>query len=73
MSVMLDCNVVATVCDMGTNNIKDLKRLGSTRSEPFFQFQTQAFATIQGVTGRNGPDFAKHLYPKLNGFGDNGQ
>ena len=30
----------------GTNNVKAIKLLGSTRSEPFFQFQDQAIATI---------------------------
>jgi hypothetical protein len=39
-------HVVATVCDMGTNNVKAMKPLGSTRGEPFFQFQNQAIATI---------------------------
>jgi hypothetical protein len=39
-------HVVATVCDMGTNNVKAMKLLGSTGSEPFFQFQNQAIATI---------------------------
>ena len=39
-------HVVATVCDMGTNNVKAMKLLGSTRSEPFFQFQDQAIAKI---------------------------
>jgi hypothetical protein len=39
-------HIVATVCDMGTNNVKAMKLLGSTRSEPFFQFQNQAIATI---------------------------
>jgi hypothetical protein len=39
-------HVVATVCDMGTNNVKAMKLLGSTTSEPFFQFQNQAIATI---------------------------
>ena len=39
-------HVVATVCDMGTNNVKAIKLLGSTREEPFFQFQNQAIATI---------------------------
>jgi len=38
-------HVVATVCDMGTNNVNAMKLLGSTRSEPFFQFQNQAIAT----------------------------
>jgi hypothetical protein len=39
-------HVVATVCDMGTNNVKALKLLGATISKSFFQFQIQAFATI---------------------------
>jgi hypothetical protein len=39
-------HVVATVCDMGNNNVKAMKLLGSTTSEPFFQFQNQAIATI---------------------------
>jgi hypothetical protein len=30
---------------MGTNSVKAIKLLGSTRSEPFFQFQNQAIAT----------------------------
>jgi len=34
------------VCDMGANKIKAMKLLGSTRSEPFFQFQNQAIAMI---------------------------
>ena len=32
-------HVVATVPDMGTNIVKAMKLLGSTRGEPFFQFQ----------------------------------
>ena len=39
-------HVVATVCDMGTNNVKAMKLLGSPGGEPFFQFQNQAIATI---------------------------
>jgi hypothetical protein len=39
-------HVVATVYDMGTNNVKAMKLLGSTEREPFFQFQNQATATI---------------------------
>jgi hypothetical protein len=35
-------HVVATVCDMGTNNVKALKLLGSIIRKPFFQFQNQA-------------------------------
>jgi len=39
-------HVVATVCDMGTNNVKAMKLLGSTGEKPFFQFQSQEIATI---------------------------
>ena len=39
-------HVVGTACDMGTNNVKAMKLLGSTTSEPFFQFLNQAIATI---------------------------
>jgi len=39
-------HIVATVCDMGTNSVKAMKLLGSTRGEPFFQFQNQAIAII---------------------------
>jgi hypothetical protein len=39
-------HVVATVCDMGTNNVKTMKLLGSTGGQPFFQFQNQEIATI---------------------------
>jgi hypothetical protein len=39
-------HVVATVCNMGTNNVKATKLLGSSRAHPFFQFQNQATATI---------------------------
>jgi hypothetical protein len=39
-------HVVATFFDMGTNNIKAMKLLGSSTSEPFFQFRNQAIATI---------------------------
>jgi hypothetical protein len=38
--------VVATVCDMGTNNFKAMKLLGSTGGKPFFQFQNQEIAKI---------------------------
>ena len=41
-------HVVATVCDMGANNVKVMKMLGSTRRQPFFQFQNQATAKIYG-------------------------
>jgi hypothetical protein len=39
-------HVVATVCDMGTNNVKALNLLGATISKSSFQFQIQPFATI---------------------------
>jgi hypothetical protein len=39
-------HVIATVCDVGTNNVKAIKLLGSTTSELFIQFQNQAIATI---------------------------
>ena len=39
-------HVVATVCDIDTNNVKTMKLLGSTGVQPFFQFQNQAIATI---------------------------
>ena len=39
-------HVVASVCDVGTNNVKAMQLLGSIRSEPFFHFQNQANATI---------------------------
>jgi len=39
-------HVVATVCDMGTNNVKAMILFGSTRRGSFFQFQIQTIATI---------------------------
>ena len=39
-------HVVATVCDMGTNNVKAMKQFGSPEGEPYIQFQNQAIATI---------------------------
>ena len=39
-------HVVSAVCDMGTNSVKAMKLLRSTRSEPFFQFKNQASTTI---------------------------
>jgi len=39
-------HVVATVCDMGTNNVKAMRLLGSTGEKSFFQFQSQEIATI---------------------------
>jgi hypothetical protein len=38
--------VVATVCDVCTNNVKALKLLGATKRKPFFQLQNQSIATI---------------------------
>ena len=37
---------VVAVCDMGNNNVKVMKLLGSTRRQPFFQLQNKATATI---------------------------
>ena len=39
-------HVVATVCDMGTNNVRTMKLLGSTEEKPFFQFQSQEIAIM---------------------------
>jgi hypothetical protein len=39
-------HVVATVCDMGTNNVKALKLLGATRRKLSFKFENQAIETI---------------------------
>jgi len=40
-------HVFATVCDMGTNNVKAMRLLSSTGGgEPFFQFQNQEIASI---------------------------
>ena len=38
--------VVATVCDMGANNVKALKLLGATRRKPFFKFQNREIVTV---------------------------
>jgi hypothetical protein len=38
--------VVATVCDMGANNVKALKLLGATKRKPFFRFHKQEIATV---------------------------
>ena len=44
---MLDCTLLPLfVTDMGTNNVKTMKLLGSPAGQPFFQFQNQAIATI---------------------------
>ena len=39
-------HVVTTVSDMGTNNVKAMKRLCSPGGEPYILFQNQAIATI---------------------------
>ena len=39
-------HVVATVCDMGTKNVKAMRLLVSTGEKSFFQFQGQEIATI---------------------------
>jgi len=38
--------VVATMCDMGANNVKALKLLGVSEKTPFFRFQDQEIAAI---------------------------
>jgi hypothetical protein len=38
--------VVATVCDMGANNVKALKQLGVSEDTPFFRFQNQEIAAV---------------------------
>jgi hypothetical protein len=43
---MLDLQVVATVCDMGANNIKALKLLGATKRKMPFRFHSQEIATV---------------------------
>jgi hypothetical protein len=39
-------HVVATVCDMGANNIKALQLLCATRRKPFFKFQNREIVTV---------------------------
>jgi hypothetical protein len=39
-------HVVATVCDMGTNNVSALRQMHSVESDPFFKFRNQEIATI---------------------------
>jgi len=38
--------VVATVCDMGANNVKTLKQLGVSDKTPFFRFRHQEIAAV---------------------------
>jgi hypothetical protein len=38
--------VVATVCDMGANNIKAFKQLGVSEDATFFRFQNQEIAAL---------------------------
>jgi hypothetical protein len=38
--------VVATVCNMGANNVKALKLLGVSAKQPFFRFQSQEIAAV---------------------------
>jgi len=38
--------VVATVCDMGANNVRALQDMGATRWKPFFEFQNQEIVTV---------------------------
>jgi len=39
-------HIVATVCDMGANNVSALQKLGATRRKPFFEFQNQEIVTV---------------------------
>jgi hypothetical protein len=39
-------HVVATVCDMGANNVKALKLLGVSEMEPFFKFHNKEIAAV---------------------------
>ncbi|KAG8224518.1 hypothetical protein J437_LFUL004209 [Ladona fulva] len=39
-------NVVATVCDMGSNNVKALKLMGATYSNPWFDYGGHTVVTI---------------------------
>jgi hypothetical protein len=39
-------HVVATVCDVGANNVKALRLLGATRQKPFFKFQNREIVTV---------------------------
>ena len=38
--------VVATMCDMGANNVKALKQLGVFEKTPFFRFRDQEIAAV---------------------------
>jgi hypothetical protein len=38
--------VVATVCDMGINSVKNMKLLGVSENEPFFKIHNKEFATV---------------------------
>ena len=38
--------VVATLCDMGANNVKALKQLGVSEKTPFFRFHHQEIAAV---------------------------
>jgi len=38
--------VVATVCDMGANNIKALKQFCASEKTPFFRFHDQEIAAV---------------------------
>lgn len=50
-SVLEECqkiglNIVATVCDMGSNNTRALKLLGASEEKPFFQFKETIIITL---------------------------
>jgi hypothetical protein len=38
--------VVATMCDLGANNVRTLKQLGVSEKTPFFRFQNRAIAAV---------------------------
>jgi hypothetical protein len=39
-------HVIATVCDMGTNNVKAVKLLGATHCKPYFLFEEETIHTL---------------------------
>ena len=51
MQVLDDCHnaglvVVATMCNMGTNNVRAFKQLGVSENTPFFRFLEQEIAAM---------------------------
>jgi hypothetical protein len=47
--------VVATVCDMGANNVEALKLLGVSKMEPFFKFHNKEIVTVYDPLGNQHP------------------